>query len=135
MGPAPLDLDEHERRDEMLDGLQLLVALSDGAPLPVLETQHRVIGADVCHFVAPATLVLDVSAPGKLFLTSQRLIFASGRVQAWPWHRLRDVLRQDRELFISVAGADAIVRLQCNTFGDAMSARHIARRLFQSRRP
>lgn len=128
-GDAPVDLDEDERREEMLDGLTQLVAIADGAALPVLETQHRVIGTDTCHFAAPATLLLDVGTPGKLFLTSQRMIFAGGRVQSWPWHRLRDVVRRGRELNLVVAGGDTLVRLQCNTFGDAMTARYIAQRL------
>ena len=127
------DLDEHERREEMLDGLTQLVELAAAPALPVLETQHRVIGADCCHFTAPATLLLDVSVPGKLFLTSNRVIFAGGRVQTWPWHRMRDVVRHGRDVSLVIAGADALVRLQCNSFGDAMIARYIAMRL--TRRP
>jgi hypothetical protein len=113
----------------MLEGLTQLVELATAASLPVLETQHRVIGADRCHFAVPATLLLDVSVPGKLFLTSNRAIFAGGRVQTWPWHRLRDVARQGRDITLVMAGADAVVRLQCNSFGDAMTARHLALRL------
>jgi hypothetical protein len=128
-GAPSSDLDEDERREEMLDGLTQLVELAAAASLPVLETQHRVIGADRCHFTAPATLLLDVSVPGKLFLTSHRAIFAGGRVQTWPWHRLRDVVRQGRDVSLVITGADALVRLQCNSFGDALIARYIALRL------
>jgi hypothetical protein len=113
----------------MLDGLTQLVELAGAASLPVLDTQHRVIGADQCHFFTPATLLLDISVPGKLFLTSHRAIFAGGRVQAWPWHRLRDVVRQGRDVNLVIAGSEALVRLQCNSFGDAMTVRHIALRL------
>ena len=126
-------VDETEQREEMLDGLRQLLELAAAGQTPVLETQHRVIGADVCHFVAPVTLVQDIGMPGKLFLTSNRLVFAGGRVQAWPWHRLRDMTRRGRDLFITLTGGPIVVRLQCNTYGDAMTARHIATRLTRSR--
>ena len=124
-------LDEAEQRQEMLDGLDQLLLLDGDAALPVLQTQHRVIGADCCHFAAPATLVAEAGTPGKLFLTSQRLIFAAGRVQNWPWHRLRDVIRRGRDLFVTVAGTDSLVRIQCNSYGDAVAARYIATRMMK----
>jgi hypothetical protein len=130
---VPDSLDEAEQREEMLDGLRQLLAIASAAELPIVETQHRVIGADRCRFVAPATLVQDVGTPGKLFVTSNRLVFAGGRVQAWPWHRVRGMTRQGRDLLIVLAGGSDIVRLQCNTYGDAMIARHLARRLTGSR--
>ena len=123
--------DEVEQREEMIEGLDHLASIGSDPTLPRVDTQHRVIGSDVCHFVAPATLVADVGTPGKLFLTSNRLVFSGGRVQAWPWHRLRDITRTGRELFVTIAGADAVVRLQCNTYGDAMVARHIALRILR----
>jgi hypothetical protein len=131
--PAAESLDEAEQREEMLDGLRQLVELAAADQPPIIQTQHRVIGTDACYFVAPATLVEDVGTPGKLFLTSNRLVFAGGRVQAWPWHRLRDMRRRGRDLFIALAGATDAVRLQCNTFGDAMIARHLAMWFTRSR--
>jgi hypothetical protein len=41
--------------------------------------------------------------------------------------------RRGRDLLIALAGGSDIVRLQCNTYGDAMIARHLARRLTGSR--
>ena len=114
----------------MLDGLQLLLDTASG-PLPVVNTQHRVIGADVCHLAVPATLSGDVDTPGKLFVTSARLIFAGGRVQAWPWHRLRQLVRVERSLAASVAGASDSVHLTCNWYGDALVAAYIAGRVRQ----
>ena len=52
----PSQLDERERQEEMLEAVSRVIAL-DAAALPELETQHRVIGTDRCHFMAP------VSAP------------------------------------------------------------------------
>jgi hypothetical protein len=121
--------DEAERQEEMLDGLGQLQAVVTSAALPVLITQHRVIGADVCHFVAPVSLAGDVAVPGKLFLTAERLVFAGGRVQAWSWHRVYEVTRSGRMLAVVLAGGAEGLRVQCNTYGDALVARHVAGRI------
>ncbi len=123
------DPDEAERQEEMIDGLRQLELLATAAALPTVVTQHRVIGADRCHFVTPVSLTGDVSTPGKLFLTGERLIFAGARVSAWPWHRVRDIVRSGRHLVVvGNDGADAM-QLQCNTYGDALVIGHLARRL------
>ena len=124
--------DEAERQEEMLDGLDRLIEVADRPNLPVIATQHRVIGHAVCHFVAPAGLAGPVDAPGKLFVTSQGIVFAAGRVQAWPWHRLRSVARAERALLVSIGGTGEPAQLLCNSYGDAMMARYLATRL---RRP
>jgi hypothetical protein len=120
--------DERERQVEMLEGLEQLVAVAAGAPA-VIHTQHRVIGSDVCHMVAPACLVGITDHPGKLFLTSRRLIHVGESVRSWPWHRIGGVERTDRALEITILGAPDTVNLICNSYGDAMTAAHLARRL------
>jgi hypothetical protein len=124
--------DEAERRAEMLEGLAQLVALAEGAALPILATQHRVIGTDACHLTAPASLAAGpggIDAPGKLFVTSHRLIFAAGTVTAWPWHRVRRINRAGYDLLIEIAGRPEPVRLRCNTYGDALCVCYLATRL------
>jgi len=120
--------DEAERQEEMIDGLEHLLTLA-GGPLPVLDTQHRVIGTDVCHLAIPCGLVGDTETPGKLFLTSARLVFSGGRVQAWPWHRVRQIARAERALFVTTAGAGDEIQINCNSYGDALAAVHVAGRL------
>lgn len=120
--------DERERQIEMLEGLELLAALAAAEPA-VVQTQHRVVGTDVCHMVAPACLVGITDHPGKLFLTSRRLIHVGESVRSWPWHRIGGVERTDRALEITILGAPDTVNLICNTYGDAMAAAHLARRL------
>ncbi len=123
------DLDEAERQEEMVDGLRQMLAMSSAAELPVIVTQHRVIGVDRCHFVAPVSLAGEVGAPGKLFITNDRLVFAGGRVQAWPWHRVRDLIRHGRMVTVVLNGGSEGVSVQCNTYGDALLIRHLTQRL------
>jgi len=124
------ELDERERQVEMLEGLELLCDLAASAAVPVLDTQHRVIGADVCHFMSPVSAPDMGDAIGKLFLTSQRVIFAGGASIAWPWHRVRRVTRHERDVLFE--GGDTLaLRLRCNSYGDALAAMAIGERLRQ----
>jgi len=123
------DLDEAERQEEMLDGLRQVLAITAASELPVVVTQHRVIGADRCHFVAPVSLAGEIGAPGKLFVTGDRLVFVAAQVQAWPWHRVRDIVRQGRHIAVVLNGGADGLHVQCNTYGDALVIRHLAQRL------
>jgi hypothetical protein len=127
--PAGVDLDEAECRSEMIEGLVRLVELHASAPLPLLDSQHRVIGVDACHFAAPAGLAGDdQETPGKLFLTSKRLVFAGGPVRAWPWHRILDVARIERDVVVTIRDA-GMIRVRFNSYSDALEARFLAQRL------
>lgn len=119
---------DHEAQDELLEAMEAVLAAAP-APLPTVTTQHRVIGADACHFTAPVTLAAEVGIPGRLFLTSARCIFAGGKVQAWPWHRVRQVLRSGRDVALVVAGQDAHVHIQTNSYTDALLIVHLSDRL------
>ena len=123
------DVDERERIDEMLEGLQNLVAIAVNTTLPIVSTQHRVIGSDVCYFAAPASLVGPSDASGKLFITSARLVFAGPRVTAWPWHRITRLVRQARSIAPVIAGGADAPAILCNSYGDAMIVAHLAERL------
>jgi len=121
--------DELEQQEEMLDGLEQLLALVERDALPVLTTQHQVIGTDVCHLARPATYSGEHAVPGKLFLTSRRIVFAGGSARSWPWHRVRAVERRSRTVVVHLAGASNGVHLDCNTFGDALGVVYLSRRL------
>jgi hypothetical protein len=119
--------DVAEAQHEMLDGLEGLVAFGQSA-LPVLDTQHRVIGTDTCHFIAPASLVDQVDSGGKVFVTSARLIFAAGTVLSWPWHLITRARREDRDLLVDLKGRPA-VRLRLNTYEAALLIAALVSRL------
>lgn len=122
------ELDERERQNEMLDAIERLCAFADREDLPVLDTQHRVIGTDLCHYMAPVSAPDHGDAAGKLFLTSRRVIFAGGASIAWPWHRVRGTARHERDVVFE--GGDTLsLRLRCNNYGDAVVAAALAERL------
>jgi len=120
--------DEADRQAELVEGLDRLLELAAAARLPEVVTQHRVIAGDRCHFIAPASLVGPTAVAGKLLLTSSRAIFVGATVTAWPWHRVRGVVRQDRDLVLTILGSDLLV-VRCNTYGDALEAGFLAGRL------
>lgn len=121
-----------EDQQEMLEGLETLLQVSAAASLPVVDTQHRVIGADRCHHLAPASLVDQVDAGGKLFVTSARLVLVAGSVQAWPWHLVSGLSRQDRDVIVDLRGR-APVRLRLNTYEGALIVCALAERLRTNR--
>ena len=133
---APPLADDLEVEEEMLDGLKQLLALEAGMGIsgpPIVETSHRVVGHDACHFSAPVSVPDDPAQPtGRLLLTSTRAVFAGGsRAPAVPWHTVRQVLRHGRDvLFVTARGGeDDGVRYRCNSFGEALCAAAIARHL------
>jgi len=124
--------DDLEIEEEMLDALKQLVDLCrelDAARLPAVETSHRLVGLDVCHFSAAVSVPDDPAQPtGRLLLTSRRAAFAGGgHVPALAWHAIRQVVQDGRDiLFIHIGGEDG-VRFRCNSFTDAVCGAAIAR--------
>lgn len=130
LGLAEEDI-EIER--EMLDGIGQLAQLRSSVVtgIPVLETGHRVVGHDVCHFSMPVSMPDDAAQPsGRLFLTNARVIFAGGaRSTTLAWHAVGDVLHADRDVLLVRRDRGTIYRFRCNTYADAMCGAFLARRL------
>lgn len=124
-----------ELEEEMLhaaEQLQMLIGAFDGGgQLPIIETHHRVVGTDACHFTAPASLPDDPAQPsGRVLLTGARSLFLGGtRGSTVPWHSVREVLRIDRDLLLVRAGGAPPVHFRFNSFTDAVTAAFLARRL------
>jgi len=126
--------DDVEIEEEMLDGLERLVALTDdlaGGRLPHLETTHRIVGTDACHFSAPVSMPDDVAQPtGRLLLTGTRAVFAGGaRPTTLAWHAAAEVLRVERDVLLIRSDRETAYRFRCNNYGDALIAAAIARHL------
>lgn len=122
-----------EEQEEMIDGLSAVLPLVQNPALPVVPTQHRVIGQTVCHFLAPASLIDQVDAAGKLFVTADRLVFAAGTVQQWPWHSISGITRVSRDVVVDVRGRPGAAHLRLNSYGDAMHVQVLAQRLRANR--
>jgi hypothetical protein len=130
--------EEIEIEREMLAGLEQLVLLHGDVAakgFPILETGHRVVGTDRCHFSAPASMPDDPAQPsGRLILTNARAIFAGGaRATTLPWHAVADVLQQDRDVILVRHDRETLYRFRCNVFADALSAAFLARALSRRR--
>lgn len=125
--------EEIEIEREMLAGIEELVVIRSAAAagLPVIETGHRVVGTDVCHFTAPASMPDEPSQPsGRLILTSARAIFAGGaKAVTVPWHAIGRVLQEERDVLLVRHDRETLHRFRCNVFGDAMTAAFLAETL------
>lgn len=124
---------------EMLEGLEHIVRFASTVAeegLPVIATGHRVVGADVCHFIAPVSMPDDPAQPsGRLLLTSARAIFVGGtRGVTVPWHAVLQPLQTDRDIVLVRIDGTALYRFRCNAFDDALRGAFIARRLAGPRR-
>ena len=126
--------EEIEVEREMLDGLERLARLhavisSEG--LPIVETGHRVVGAETCHFSAPSSMPDDPAQPsGRLIFTGLRAIFAGGaRAMTLPWHAVADVIRQERDVILVRHNREVFHRFRCNVFADALCAGLLAETL------
>lgn len=119
--------DDPEIQEEREDARRRVREAEAGGALPVLETQHRAIGADLCHFAAPASMP-DRDVFGKLFVTSRRLIFSGGSSIALGLGRIAAFEVEDRDLVVRPGGGEPL-RFRCNSFGDAAMAAWILDRL------
>jgi hypothetical protein len=128
--------DDLEVEEEMLDALRQVLALEQalatGRP-PLVETSHRIVGNDRCHFSAPVSMPDDPAQPtGRLLFTSSRAVFAGGtRAPTIPWHAVRQVIRTGRDVLLVTGRGDDdnALRYRCNSFGEALCAAAIARYL------
>jgi hypothetical protein len=131
--------EEIEIEREMLEGLNAVIELAGAVArsgLPAVVTGHRIIGADICHFTAPASMPDDPAQPsGRLILTSARAIFVGGRGLTVAWHAIGRTLASDRDLLLVRTDGTSVYRFRCNSFADAMCGAFLARRLVAARRP
>lgn len=126
-GDAPPE-DDPEIQQEMDDAAAAVCDAEAAGALPVLETQHRAIGADTCHLAVPASLPDRSDAFGKFFITDRRVVFAGGASISIGLGRIVKVDRQARDVVV-ISGGDGLHRFRCNSFTDAMLAVWMLERL------
>jgi hypothetical protein len=132
------DGDDVEIELEMLEALEQLAklrnALVDGA-MPVIETHHRVIGAEACHFTAPASLPTDAAQPSGrvLFTPSRSLFIGGGKTIGLAWHAVQHIVREERDLLLARPGNTDAAHFRFNNYTDAVVSAFLARRLKTAR--
>lgn len=128
-----------ELEREMVDALGALRAIqgaiANGGP-PVIETHHRVIGTETCHFTAPASIPNDQGqAAGRVLLTRTRAVFVGGgRTAATAWHQVHDVARLQRDVLFARPDRTPVAHFQFNTYADAVVCAFLANHLKPVRR-
>ena len=122
--------DDTEVEEEMMAALDEAIGLRArlaAGRIPAVETAHRVIGGERCHFSAPVSIPDDAAQPsGRLLFTPTRAVFVGGsRVVAVPWHTVRQPVRAGRDLLLIRGGAPPAT-FRCNTYTDALCAAVLA---------
>ena len=123
---------------EMLDGLEQLrraQRLAAEGTLPSVDTQHRVIGGEHCHFTAPASMPTDhAQSSGRVLLTGSRAIFVgAGQTSTIAWHAVHDIARIERDVLLARADRTPAAHFRFNNYGDALVCAFLASRLKPSR--
>ena len=132
--------DEIEIEREMLEALihrEQLASTIRESGLPHVETGHRVVRGEPCHYSEPASMPDDPGQPsGRLLLTADRAVFVgSGKTIATAWHTISVALHAERDVVLVKNGREHAYRFRCNTYGDALRAAFLAGELLASRRP
>jgi hypothetical protein len=132
--------DEIEVEREMLQALierEELAASIRANGLPVLDTGHRIVRGEPCHYSEPVSMPDEPGQPGgRLLFTANRAIFiAGGKTISAAWHSIVRSLHGERDLVFVKNGYEQSYRFRCNTYGDALRAAVIARELQSACRP
>src|SRR5689334_13223012 len=102
LGLAEDDVEiEREMVQALIDRNTLAAAIQTSG-LPRIETGHRVVHGEPCHYSEPASMVDEESQPaGRLLLTAGRVVFVgSGKTAAMPWHSISTALQMDRDVVL-----------------------------------
>ena len=119
---------------EMLEALERLRtvqrAVAAGS-LPTIETGHRVIGTETCHFSAPASIASDqAQTTGRVLFTATKAVFVgSGRTATHAWHTIHAIARIERDLLLARADGSAAAHFRFNSFTDAIVSSFLAHQL------
>jgi hypothetical protein len=123
-----------ELETEMLDALDQLRDTQrrvKAGELPAVETHHRVIGSDICHFSAPASLPTDQGqASGRVLLTGSKAVFVGGgRTSATAWHMVHQLARIERDVLLARPDGSPAAHFRFNTYADALVCAFLAAEL------
>lgn len=118
---------EREMLQALIDRHALASSIRESG-LPTIETGHRVVRGEPCHYSEPVSMPDESSQPsGRLLLTATRAIFVgSGKTLAMSWHTIGTAVHTERDVLLVRNGREHAHRFRCNTYGDALRAIVIA---------
>jgi len=121
---------------EALDQLRAVQRTVSTGLLPTVETQHRVIAAETCHFTAPASMPSDhAQSSGRVLLTKSRAVFVSaGQTSVTPWHQIQQVARIERDVMLVRVDGSPGAHFRFNCYADAVVCAFLASHLRPARR-
>ena len=126
--------DDVEIEEEMLDGLERLVALLgelQASRLPSSRRRTAWWGRTSVTTARRSSMPEDPAQPsGRLLLTGTRAVFIGGaKLTAVPWHVAARALHGERDVLLVRADGSAAYRFRCNSYADALCGAAIARHL------
>jgi len=136
--PAQLGLTDEDAALEcehvtgLLAALDLRERLERGDQPEVIQTTHRAVAGESCHFIAPASFpdgLMDRG--GKLFLTNQRALYLGQSTRAAAWSQVTGVRDHERDIILTVQPLD-LLRFRCSSYVDTLRAVELARYLSRS---
>jgi hypothetical protein len=133
--PADEDVEVELEMLEGLDQLRTVQRTAAGGSLPTVETHHRVIGAERCHFSAPASVPSEQGqTSGRVLVTPIKIVFVgAGRASHAAWHTVHHALRIERDVLLVRADRSPAAHFRFNTYGDAIVCAYLAEQLKGSR--
>lgn len=119
---------EREMLQALIDQRALASSIRESG-LPRIETGHRVVRGEACHYSEPVSMPDEPAQPsGRLLLTATRAIFVgSGKTATVAWRTIAAALHAERDVLLVRNGRDDGYRFRCNTYSDALRATLIAR--------
>jgi hypothetical protein len=110
--PDELEL-EVERLQARLEALDLGERLSQGH-WPTIATQHKAAGDDVCHEIAPVSVVgPERERPATLLVTSRRVVIVGTPLLHASWNAVTSCRLEARDVLLGFKGQSH--RIRCAT--------------------
>ena len=121
---------EREMLQALIDRHAVAASIRESG-LPNIETGHRVVRGEPCHYSEPVSMPDEPAQPsGRLLLTATRAIFVgSGKTLNMPWHTIGTAFHTERDVLLVRNGREHAHRFRCNTYGDALRAIVIGREI------
>jgi hypothetical protein len=122
---------ELELVDGLVDVASMRAAAARGDGLAVIETSHRALNGETCHFLAPAWRPdAGGDSGGKLIFTPRRLLYLGAASVTLSWAHVAAAREHDRDILVQTRPG-RLLTFRCNSYGDALRGAWIAQQLLR----